>query len=85
MEKRIVMANKEGKVLDLFNNLEEASSRTGFKKGEILRCLLGTQSYIGKKEIHFFYEVTAGELRAQNAQRRREKEEEKIKKEWGEI
>ena len=79
MEKRIVMADKNWKIIDLFNNLEEASARTGFKREEILRCLLGTKSYIGKKEFHFFYETTAGELRTINAQRRREKEEEKLK------
>ncbi len=80
--KRIVMADRNGNPIGLFGSVEEASALTGYKKSDVGRCLVGTKSYIGKEEIHFFYEVTAGELR-QAAQRKQvEKEKEKLEQEW---
>ena len=82
MGKRIVMADKTGKPIALFSSIEDACAQTSFSKNEILRCLVGTQSYVSKKEIHFFYETTAGELRQAAQSRRNKKLKEKLEKEW---
>lgn len=79
--KRIVMADRNGNPIGVFGSIEEASAQTGIRKQLIIRCLNGTKSYIGKEEIHFFYEVTAGELRQAAQRKRREKEKEKLEKE----
>lgn len=59
----IVMSDSKGVVLDAFGSVEEASEKTGIDKGSIERCLVGTQSSVGRPARKFFWEVLAEDYR----------------------
>ena len=72
-DRLIVWKTRTGRILGAFSTIEEASAASGVKQGIIYRCLNGVQSYTGKQDYTFFYEVKAGDLRRQKAKERREK------------
>lgn len=58
----IVWYDQNNKILGAFGTPEEAAEKTGIKKSEIERCLIGTLSRT-KNNWHFGYEVLASDYR----------------------
>lgn len=79
MEKRrIVQFDSKGNALAVFDDVDQASSRTGVPRAQIYSCLRGAwDSAYGYK---FQYEVTNAELKAKKREEDRKKAEKLLNK-----
>lgn len=81
-DRLIVHYSRDNKVIAVYNSADEASLATGIQKGFIIRNLKGLMNDCPDR-TKFRYEVKASDLRKLNREKKKEKEDEMIRRFFG--